>query len=329
MLSIPTRIASSSSPETASRAAANSASVTRSSEGEMCTSSNFASASTTASSPLARTSARISATPAWRPSSKIVAVERARIVSFSSGDSASQRRTASAPTRSDLQCECFQILLAHGGEEVGLVVEKVGAAERLERARPRKVDIDDFLQASRPGGHQEHAVGEENRLLDVVRDEQDGELVRLPDPSEQLLHQLPRLRVERAERLVHQQHLRPVTERACDGDALAHAAGQLVRQRVGELRQPDEVEMLARDLAPAAPAEPLRLQRKLDVLLHGQPGKERVRLEDDAAVAPRTGHGHVVDEDLTDSLRLEARDDRQQRALAATRRAHERHELVL
>src|ERR1700693_278777 len=165
MLSIPTRIASSSSLETSSRAAANSSSVTRSSVGSTCTPSNFASARTIASSPFARTSSSIFATPSWSSSSKIVAVEPAMIVFSSIGDRASQRRTARAPTRSDLQCECFQVLLAHRREEVGLVVEELGTAEQLERSWPGQVDDDDLLQASRPGRHEEHAVGEEDRLL--------------------------------------------------------------------------------------------------------------------------------------------------------------------
>ena len=43
------------------------------------------------------------------------------------------------------------------------------------------------------------------------------------------------LGVERAERLVEQQHVGLGGERPGDGHALAHAAGQLAGQRVGEL----------------------------------------------------------------------------------------------
>ena len=46
------------------------------------------------------------------------------------------------------------------------------------------------------------------------------------------LHGLARLRVERAERLVHQQHLGIDGERAGDADALLHAAGKLMRAAV-------------------------------------------------------------------------------------------------
>src|SRR5204863_508551 len=42
---------------------------------------------------------------------------------------ADRRAARDAPRRSDLQCECFQVLLAYGREEVGLVVEELRAAQ--------------------------------------------------------------------------------------------------------------------------------------------------------------------------------------------------------
>ena len=41
------------------------------------------------------------------------------------------------------------------------------------------------------------------------------------------LHLLAELQVERAERLVEEQHARPIDERASEGDPLALAAGEL------------------------------------------------------------------------------------------------------
>ena len=58
----------------------------------------------------------------------------------------------------------------------------------------------------------------------------------LPDAEQQLLHQLAGLVVERAERLVHQQHARVVGQRARQRDALLHAARQLLRVVVLEAR---------------------------------------------------------------------------------------------
>ena len=52
------------------------------------------------------------------------------------------------------------------------------------------------------------------------------------------------LGIERAERLVHQQHVGAGGQRPGDGDALAHAAGDLVRIGVGEIVQADQVQIV-------------------------------------------------------------------------------------
>ena len=68
------------------------------------------------------------------------------------------------------------------------------------------------------------AVGHRQRLLLVVRhvDERDPDLAL--DRLELDLHLLAELEVERAERLVEQEHLRAVDDRAREGDALTLAA---------------------------------------------------------------------------------------------------------
>ena len=55
---------------------------------------------------------------------------------------------------------------------------------------------------------------------------------------------LAHARVERAERLVEQQHLRLDRERAGERHALALAAGELRRVAVAEVREPDEIQQL-------------------------------------------------------------------------------------
>ena len=90
----------------------------------------------------------------------------------------------------------------------------------------------------------EHAIAQEDGLVDVVCHEEDREPVLLPDARQELLHELARLGVEGAERLVHEQYLWTVRERPGDGNTLAHPAGELARIRVGELVETDECEML-------------------------------------------------------------------------------------
>ena len=105
-----------------------------------------------------------------------------------------------------------------------------------------KRDVDDGLDAAGPRRHHRHAVGEIDRLLHVVGDEDHGLGRALPDAEQLGLHQAARLGVERAERLVHQQDLRVDGERARDRGALLHAAGELRGIAVLEAGEADEVD---------------------------------------------------------------------------------------
>ncbi len=83
-------------------------------------------------------------------------------------------------------------------------------------------------------------VDHRHRLLLVVRDVDERRADVAMDLRELDLEPLAELEVERAERLVEQQHGRAVDERARDRDPLLLAAGELARQPVAELLEPDE-----------------------------------------------------------------------------------------
>src|SRR5690242_4916650 len=76
------------------------------------------------------------------------------------------------------------------------------------------------------------AVAHQHRLLDVVRDEDHGLAHAALDADELLLQAIARDPVDGAERLVHQKDGRVGGEGACEADALALAARQLVRVAV-------------------------------------------------------------------------------------------------
>ena len=99
----------------------------------------------------------------------------------------------------------------------------------------------------RPGraAHDQHPVGEEHRFENAVGDEEHRLAVGDPDALQLEVHALARQRVERAERLVHQQHARIVNEAPGDADALLHAAGQLGRIFASRSREPDQGEQVA------------------------------------------------------------------------------------
>ena len=81
--------------------------------------------------------------------------------------------------------------------------------------------------------------------------------IRAPDAQQLRLHELARLRVERGERLVHEQDVRVDGQRAREVGALAHATRQLVRKVLFEPGQADQPNELVRPLhAPRACALP-------------------------------------------------------------------------
>ena len=93
------------------------------------------------------------------------------------------------------------------------VVDVVGGADLLDRAL----------------AHDDDAVGELQRLFLVVGDEDGGVAGAVVDLAQPAAQFAAHLRVERAERLVEQQHARLDGQRAGQRHALALAAGQLRR----------------------------------------------------------------------------------------------------
>ena len=108
------------------------------------------------------------------------------------------------------------------------------------------------------------------------------------------------LRVERAERLVEQQHLGLDRERARERDALALAAGELVRIAVGEpveLHEREQLVDLGADLRLVRAASRFgpHAQAEGDVLEDRHVAEQRVVLEDEADLAlAHVGAGRVL-----------------------------------
>ena len=107
----------------------------------------------------------------------------------------------------------------------------------------------------------EHPVGERDRLVDVVRDEQRRGMIAVAQLPQQRVHAEARERVERAERLVEQQQPRLADERAGERDALGLAARQRARPRVGAARDADLVERGER-VRPSRPRNPISTLRQ-------------------------------------------------------------------
>src|SRR5438132_5861401 len=132
------------------------------------------------------------------------------------------------------------------------------------------------------------AVAHRERLLLVVRDvdERDADLADLTlDALELDLHLLPQLQVERTERLVQQQDLRAVDERARERDPLTLASGELHRLPLAETGQPDDLQRFLDPFPPLGARNVLHAQAVRDVLGNRHVREERVILEHGVAGA--------------------------------------------
>ena len=133
--------------------------------------------------------------------------------------------------------------------------------------------------------HDGDAVGHRHRLLLVVRDHDEGDADVALDPLELDLHRLAQLEVERAERLVEQQHLRVHDERAGERDALLHAARELRGLGLLAPGEAHQLERLVGLLVALLLADLALLEAVGDVVEHGHVREQRVGLEDRVDVA--------------------------------------------
>ncbi len=173
---------------------------------------------------------------------------------------------------------------------------------------------------------------DESRL---VRGHHHGRAVRV-DAREQL-HDVDRGGgVQVSGRLVGQEHLRPVHERARDRYALLLTAGELVRQTLVLARETHEGEHLGDRLLDESARRSDHLQGERDVLEDGLVGQQPEVLEDRPHMPPEVGHLAVGEraqvapehDDAAVARNLFSQDEPQTRRLARPGRADEEHELA-
>ncbi len=137
--------------------------------------------------------------------------------------------------------------------------------------------------------------------------------------------------VEVARGLVREEHPRLVAERAGEGDPLLLAPRKLRGVVVAAVAQSHPLEQL---VGAEARIEAAQLEGDLDVLPRGQRGDEVEGLEDEAdllraqprpRVLAQRAELDAVEEDAPAGGPVEARHQREQRALAAARRAEDGH----
>jgi hypothetical protein len=126
-------------------------------------------------------------------------------------------------------------------------IESRDRTEETHHERIRRIVVDvvrspDLLNPTT--GKHDDVVRDVHRLFLIMRDEHGRHVHLVVQPTQPRTQFLAHLRIECAERLVKQQHLRLDRECARKGHPLPLAAGELSRIAVGELFEMDEFEQL-------------------------------------------------------------------------------------
>ena len=180
--------------------------------------------------------------------------------------------------------------------------------------------------------HDGDLVRHRHRLELVVGDVDRGRADAIVQLTELAHHEVAELRVERAERLVHEEGHRPADDGAAERDALAVAAGEAGDGLVEQIVDPKEARRLLDALANLGLAHALALEREADVLAHVHVRVEGEELEDEGDVA---GGGAVegdvlaAEQDAARGRQLEPGDHAERRRLAAAGRTEQHQELAV
>jgi hypothetical protein len=179
--------------------------------------------------------------------------------------------------------------------------------------------------------HDGDARGHRHRLFLVVRHHDAGHAHVLDDVDELDLRLLAQLLVQRAQRLVEQQHLRPLGQAARKRNALLLPAGELMGLPLAELAQLHELQHRLDALLDRALGHAVAPQAEGDVVPHREVREQRVGLEhhvERALVGHQPGDVLALEQYASRGRRLEAREHAQQRRLAAARRAEQGEDLA-
>src|SRR6266568_557856 len=150
-----------------------------------------------------------------------------------------------------------------------MIVNFVGCSHLFEMALVEHRDVVAHLQS----------------LFLIVRDKDRWNLDLLQKRAYLATQMHPRLRIQRAERLVKEQDLRFVGQRARNRDALLLSSRELPGIFLAMFVQPHQLEQTIYCFSSFLSRAPANLQTKGNVFLHGHARKKRVRLKDHADTA--------------------------------------------
>jgi hypothetical protein len=159
-------------------------------------------------------------------------------------------------------------------------------------AQPRQIGptgqrLDRTMGHHPSSAHDRQVRRKPHDVVEVVRDEHDGNVDRTPNPLDFTLKRPPQLSIDRGERLVEQQNSRLTRQRSCHRDTLALAAGQRRGPVVRAGGQMHEVEQ--RHGSRTSLATPKMAERSGDIAERGEMGKQGVFLKHEPHVPPVRG----------------------------------------
>ena len=162
--------------------------------------------------------------------------------------------------------------------------------------RPFERHVDFLDDAGWFIGQNQYTVGHVERLLYAVCDEQHRTAVGFPHFEQPVLHVEPCQFIECTERLIQQHETLRAEERADEGDALAHTAGQCIRVGGFITTEPGPFQQSASSL-PVDGAVYLLDQN--DIILDRPPRQQGILLGQIADVAPCAVGTLTINKDIT------------------------------
>jgi hypothetical protein len=161
-----------------------------------------------------------------------------------------------------------------------------------------------------------------------MRDVDGGGALREPQLQEILHQQVARLCIQRRERLVEEQDRRPHRERARDADALAHAAGELLRKGRSKFQQAGAREHVLDAPCPLLRRQRMMLECKGHVAFDRAPRQQREILKDVGEGIERAGRRLALHQHAALARLQDAAHDAEQGRLAAAGRPDHREGLA-
>src|ERR1700733_3570062 len=208
-----------------------------------------------------------------------------------------------------------------------LVEFRIGG--KFESAWPCEWNNKLLDDAAGPFRHDQHPIGQKYRFHDAVRDEEHRLAVAHPYLLQLETHSLSRQRIERSERLVHQQEIWVVHPSAGNTDTLLHAPGQFAGVFPYKASETARREQVAGALRRCFARQPKHPDWQQDIFQDRQPGQQDRRLKHHTHTALRPLVRLAAIGDGTVGLVFDAGNDLEKRGFATARWTDHTYKLTI